>query len=540
MNQIATDPKRQSLGDALNALFTHEGQATPFAKRLISFSQALIPRARGWVLTRLPDDTWRVLPEGKLPDDAEVLADRALKDEAREVVAEGRALAAPVCLDTGEVAVLVIELQQGGQTGLALAFERLSMVSHLTYARHRPETVEHLQNLLKLLAQLKPGAAAEAMMQELADTLAQFMLADYAAVARFDGTSIADLHISGQVQAKRNAMLPAQLRDTLVETARLRLCTSERAYANGASGEGGLVFHLENPSRNKDILPLIAAAAEKMMPGGHRRRVQWRRVVRRMAVLSLLVGLAFVPIPDGVDLPATVAATSQRVITSPLDAPVLEMRVREGDSVVAGETVLTRFDTREIDLELIAAQAAYTRALLDRERARASRLAADLRTAEIEADRLAAEIDLLQARKDTAAVVAPITGIVLGEGLADLTGTILRRGDPLLQIADPSRLELDLSVQQSHIARLDVGAEGIFRPDFDPSLRFDTSLVFISPAAPSAERSPLYPGRADLMEQTKRLKPGMTGVVAMDRTWRPIWQVVWRGVRDWVLLRVWI
>ncbi|MEL6466194.1 MAG: HlyD family efflux transporter periplasmic adaptor subunit [Pseudomonadota bacterium] len=537
MNDVSNEPKRQSLGDALQSLFS-SAVATPFPKRLITFTQALIPGARTWVLAPTSDDTWLSWPDGPMPDHIEPLATKSLKDTDQCVQADGRCLGVPICLETGASAALVVELQQGGQAALALAFERLSLLSQLTFARHRPDAVVQLQRVLSLLPQLNKRSPEP--VQELADALAQFMSADYAAVARFDDSRISDLHISGQVSGKRNAILPATLRDTLAETARLRLCTSHRAFSGGANQSNGIVFHLENPSRNKDILPLIAAAADKMAPSEAYQRVRWKRLGRRAAMLLVVIGLSFIPIPDGVDLSATVAAISQRVITSPLDAPIQHINVREGDSVIAGETILAQFDTREIDLELIAAQASYTKALLDRERARASRLAADLRTAEIEADRLSADIELLQARKEMAQLIAPITGIVLGEGLADLKGTILRRGDQLLEIANPTSLELDISVPQSQIARVSVGANGVFRPDFDPSLRLDATLAVISPAASSAERNPLYPAKAKFAADTARLKPGMTGVVAVNRTWRPTWQVVWRELRNWVLLRLWV
>ncbi|MEM8653666.1 MAG: HlyD family efflux transporter periplasmic adaptor subunit [Pseudomonadota bacterium] len=537
MNDVSIEPTRQSLGDALQSLFASGGTA-PFPKRLVAFTQALVPGARAWVLSPTSDDGWTSWPEGSVSDQVQSLASTTLGDANQTVQVDGRCLGAPVCLDTGVTAALVIDVQQGGQAALALAFERLSLLSQLTFARHRPDALVQLQRILSLLPHLK-GPSSEAA-QELADALAHFMSADYAAVAQFDGVAVSELHISGQITGKRNAALPAALQDKLAETARLRLCTSERAFSGGPTRSDGIVFHLENPSRNKDILPLIAAATDKVSPSGAHRGARWKSWTRRAAIVCVLAGICFIPIPDGVDVSATVAATSQRVVTSPLDAPVLQVNVRGGDSVTAGDTVLARFDTREIDLELIAAQAAYTKALLDRERARASRLAAELRTAEIEADRLSADIELLQARKQTAELVAPITGIVLGEGLADLTGAILRRGDPVLQIADPTSLELDLAVPQSQIARLDLGAEGVFRPDFDPSLRFNTEVTVIFPAASSAERNPVYPAQAMIEGQTMRLKPGMTGVVALNRTWRPIGQVVWRELRNWVLLRIWI
>lgn len=537
MNQVSRDTAaRPSLSGALAAVFAPTG-TTPYPARLVEFTQALVPGSRAWVLTPGAEGAWSSQPKGA-PDDARALAARVLEPDAEAVLADPQCLAARMCLDTGAVGVLALEITQGGQTARAMAHERLSLLSHLSFATYRPEAVDSLQKILSHLAGLDRAEGGD--LQGLADLLAVFMSADYAAVARYDGARLHDLHISGQADMGKGGALPARLRDILTETARLRLCDQARAFAGEGARPDGLVFHIEGAARNGALLPLLAASAGKLAPEAARRRFDGRKWARRGAVVLGLAALSFVPVPDSVTLPAEVAALSQRVITSPLDAPLATMEVRAGDMVVAGETVLARFDTRELDLELIAAQAAYSRALLDRERARASRLAADLRTAEIEAERLAAEITLLEARKSTAVLIAPISGIVIGEGLGDLIGALLRRGDRVLQIADPGALELDVSVPQSQVAKIAVGAGGVFRPDFDPSLRFETVLASVSPAAPGSERRPLYPAQASLPPQTPRLRPGMTGVVAMNRDWQPIWRVAGRAIRDWVLLRLWV
>lgn len=538
----AQTPARQTLADALGAVFA-PGSSPPFAQRLVGFTEALIPEARAWVVMPAPDGATRTIPTDGLSETGVALACACLDPEADAIRADPRFLSARICLDTGKEAALVVEVRSGGQTARALAHERLSLLSRLSFATYKPETVDLLQRLLALFAafgKVRGDAAPETDLQAMADLLARFLSADYAAVARYDGTHLRDLHISGQADTGKAAALPAQLSSAMAETARLRLCTTTRAFTGDAGRSDGLVFHVEAPRRNASLLPFLAASAGRLAPQAARPGVQWKRWARRGAIALGLGALTLVPIPDGVSLPAEVAAVSQRIITSPLDATLSTMEVRAGDSVVAGETVLARFDTRALDLELIAARASYSRALLDRERARAGRLAADLRTAELEAERVLAEIDLLEARKETAVLIAPISGLVIGEGLADLTGALLRQGDRVLDIADPSALELDVSVPQSQVAKVSVGAIGAFRPDFDPSLRFETEVTALSPAAPSSERLPLYPAQAKLAGEVARLRPGMTGVVALDRSWRPIWQVAGQALRDWVLLRLWI
>ena len=546
MNTVPRPPQAQaavpqSLAEALAAVFSASAQ-TPFPQRLVSFTQALIPQAQAWVISLDAEGEASAHPATQVPNEAVSLAREALAPKASPVVTEPVFMAAKIALDTGQDAALVVELRGGGQTARALAHERLSLLARLSVATYRSETVDLLQSLLRFFADLGRLTGAEAPdLQSLADTLAAFFSADYAAVARFDGRQVFDLHISGQAQTGKGARLPAELKAAMAETARLRLCEQTRAFSAEPGQQDGLVLHLAAPRRNASMLPFLAASAGKLAPRAARRSIDWRAWMRRAAIAAGLCGVAFVPIPDSVSLPATVAAVSHRIVTSPLDAPLAGMDVRAGDRVIAGETVLARFDTRALDLELIAARATYSRALLDRERARAGRLAADLRTAELEAERVLADIALLEARKKTAVLVAPISGLVIGDGLGDMTGALMRRGDLVLEIADPSAMELDVSIPQTQVAKVGLEQEGAFRPDFDPSLRFETQIVSVSPAAPSGQRAPLFPAQASLSaDAVDTLRPGMTGVIALDRTWRPIWHVVGRGLRDWLLLRLWV
>ena len=538
MNQVSRQTQADappSLAHALNEVFTPRG-GVPFARRLVGFTEALMPGVQAYLVTAQDEDLHQIWPESSAPADALDLLRRLRDSEEMTILADRRFLAAPVCLEQGSTGFLVLEQTQGGQTGLALSHERLTLLSRLSFASFRPDLIAQLQEILQLLAHQNEGQA----LQALADRLCAFTGSDYAAVAHVKAGSLSDLHVSGQQISGKTAGLAAKLKREMKETARLNVVSSERAFAGSDLQTGGVVFHLEAPRRLDTLLPLFAGAAAQLAHTAPRATLPWRKI-RRWAIVVIFFGaLAFVPIPDGVDLPATVSSSAQRIITSPLDAPLQSISVRAGETVVAGETELARFDTEDIDLQLITAQSAYSKALLDRERARASRLAADLRATELEAEQIVAEITYLQARKANAILVAPISGLVIGENLGDLIGVHLRRGDQVLEIADPSVLELDVFVPQSQMGKVQAGAEGLFRPDFDPSLRIAMRLESISPAAPADDRAPLYPARALFEGTTDQLRPGMTGVVAVDRDFKPIGEIVWNALRDWVLLRLWI
>ncbi|MEO0693654.1 MAG: HlyD family efflux transporter periplasmic adaptor subunit, partial [Pseudomonadota bacterium] len=116
----------------------------------------------------------------------------------------------------------------------------------------------------------------------------------------------------------------------------------------------------------------------------------------------------------------------------------------------------------------------------------------------------------------------------------------VRQGETLMRVLDPSDLRLTLEVLDEDVADLAVGEAGVFRPDFDPSLTYAAQIASVSPALQEGREIAVFTGRATFQDDTPHLSPGLRGVVSIDRAWTPAWRVVWTGLRDWVLLRVWI
>jgi multidrug resistance efflux pump len=308
-------------------------------------------------------------------------------------------------------------------------------------------------------------------------------------------------------------------------------------------GEGqdhGLVLVAEGLGRNAELVPLLASTVRIAAPRARAKKPFMQRM-RGWAVAALiLIGVVMVPLPDGTKLSATVTAENFRIITAPYSAAIVDMAVADNQSVTGDETVLARLDVTETVNELIASQADFAAALLEREGARADRNAAALRNAELEAERIAARITLLEAQRDAATLVAPISGLVIGPDLQGRRGSVVSQGDVLMQIADPVAFRLDVNIQQDQLAKLTTDMAGVFRPDFDPSLAFDVTLTAISPAALDTERAPVFPGRAALPAEVDALRHGMTGVVSVDREWRPAGLQLWDAIQDWFLLRLWL
>ncbi|MFK7752893.1 MAG: efflux RND transporter periplasmic adaptor subunit [Sedimentitalea sp.] len=525
----------RDLMGAVQACFSASVAHPPFPERLVQLAAALTT-SRDVTFWLAGEDTPTCV--ARTPETTANVADIAhLFGDVPGVQRVTDHLAATVALPGQGTGLLLLGLPNSGNIAQSLAYERCALLSSLSFAQFRNDDLLGQTQMAQQVTRLAQGDASG--LAELCDTLAALTGADYAAAALVRDGQVGKVTISGQTQQGKRAALPARLTSDLDATVRNRLLQDDRAYAGTAQGDG-IALHLASPVKNAATLTLAAflyTRAQTRLPG---RRLSLKTLAKTVTALALIVAIGFVPIPDGIDLPAQVEPVNKRIITAPFTAAIRQVNVVENATVHADDTALVSLDTREFDIELISLEAERANAVLERETARANRNAALLRNAELEVARLDARATLLDLRKTSARITAPIAGQVLLQGLDQRVGATVRQGDALFEIADPTQLRLSLGIVERLIARVNVGQSGVFRPDFDPSLRFDVEIARISPALDNAEETPLVQARAELIGAPGTLRPGLNGVITLDQTFRPIWQVLWRNIRQWYMLRLWL
>ena len=518
---VAAEPVR-SLADALAECL--DGPE-PFAEALAPLAAALTT-ARAAHVFEAGGERPRLLActRPSRSEEAAALAAQVLASGEPQAVAEGL-LASRMALEGGPGA-LVLTLPEG-RVARALAMERATLLAAVAAARHDHPGLAALRRAVAAAGSVGRGEDAE---RALADALAALTGAAVAAVGRRASGSIA---IAGQAEGARRAALPDRLRREMKEG----LPGPGRHLARGPAG--GWVLWAEGVARAGELVPLVAAALEREAAGAAPAGLDRRRVARHLVAAAGLAALALAPIPDGVDVPATVAAAERRVVTAPFTAALAEVLVGGGREAVAEGAPVARLDTGEVELDLIAARAERAEAVLRREAARSGLDAAALRGAELEADRLRARIDALEARRERGTLRAPIAGTAVAMGLGERRGAVVRQGETLLEIEGPGPMELELAVPQSRMGRLAEGASGRFRPDFDPALSVEARVTLLSPAAAEAERAPVFRGEAALLGGVEGLRPGVSGVLQLERERRPLGAIAWDRLRGWVLLNLW-
>ena len=159
-----------------------------------------------------------------------------------------------------------------------------------------------------------------------------------------------------------------------------------------------------------------------------RRRNAW---LWRTAGAGAAIGLlAVLPRVDAVEAPATFQPEWQQVISAPFDGVVERSTVQPGDRVEAGTTALARLETREIELEIAAANARAANELRDATVARAAGRPAQEQLALLAAKRADAKLALLRHRLAAAELRTPVSGVIISGDLRRSLGQPVLRGQP--------------------------------------------------------------------------------------------------------------
>lgn len=217
-----------------------------------------------------------------------------------------------------------------------------------------------------------------------------------------------------------------------------------------------------------------------------------------------LVAVRTLPLTRGVDVNGTLKAVRSAYVKARVAGEILEVAVREGEAVRAGQ-VLVRIDPTELDLRLRQAEhnAQAARAQLDiaqRALANSQALVAQgfvspttLDTAQ--ANRAAADatlqaalaaVDLARKARADATLLAPLSGLV-AQRLAE-PGERIGVDGRVLEIVDLSQLELEAAVPQDVAPAVRVGAPARLRVDgVDGPL--DARVARLNPSAQPGTRA---------------------------------------------------
>ena len=294
-----------------------------------------------------------------------------------------------------------------------------------------------------------------------------------------------------------------------------------------------------------------AATSRKVLAGAVGPRHTWAKITA-IAIVLALAFLIFAKGPDRIEAPFVLRATELRVVSAPFDGFIDEVHVELNDPVIADATDLATLATDELRLrqsELLTERASYaTRAdVAERELE-----TAEVRINQLEAERIGAQIELIQYQLDRARIIAPIDGFVLTTGdLERKAGIPVKTGDVLFEIAPLKELHAELAVPEDRIADMhrtsegDETMRGRLASVSHPGVYIPFEVDRIHPVAEQIDQRNVFIVRVRLLldEMDQRpdwLLPGMEGVAKVEVGRKPYFRIWTRAITNWARMKLWI
>jgi biotin carboxyl carrier protein len=256
-----------------------------------------------------------------------------------------------------------------------------------------------------------------------------------------------------------------------------------------------------------------------------------------VAGVALLIVLTAVwPVRYRVAATVGVETLSGRFIAMPFEARLLEVNVKPGEQVTAGQSLLL-LDGRPLRLELEGLQTELQQAVKEREAALASRRIADAQQASLEQKKLQRKIDLVSDRLQRLSVTSPIDGVVVSGDLRRHIGSPLELGQTLLEVAAMDSVAIELEIAEHEIGFVSKGMDTRVKIDAIGGESMDLELQEIYPAAEVREDRNVFIGRIEVPNVDGSLRPGMQGKAVAYGPLRP-W--IWSWVRGTVERCLWM
>ena len=235
------------------------------------------------------------------------------------------------------------------------------------------------------------------------------------------------------------------------------------------------------------------------------KRILWVSSVAALALLCVL------PVKHRVSTTAFIDAADRQVLVAPEDGFILSAHARAGDFVEEG-ALLATLDTRELSLsadkwlsEKTKNDQAYAKALAVHDRIELSRLRAD-------AQRIDAELNLVQQKLRRSEIRAPFNGVLLTGDWTQALGAPVGLGDVLFELASTEQYRLILEVDEHDVSYIQPGQMADLRMASLPGSSFKAELEAVMPVAVSEQGRSAFQITAAIDGGANKLQPGMQGV----------------------------
>lgn len=242
------------------------------------------------------------------------------------------------------------------------------------------------------------------------------------------------------------------------------------------------------------------------------RPIQWLRRWRWIlsGIILFSFALAAWPMPYLMDCNCELATTDRRYAVAPYAGTLKQVLVKPGEVVAAG-TLLATMDDRELNIELAGKQAAYERERNQIASWRANGDLAKARIAELESERIAQEIALLNHHVTHREIRAPIAGTIVQGDLVELMGAPVEIGNNLFEVAGLADLLVQVEIPEYQYRFARPGQVVRLYLEAFPYEVFEGKIERLHPRATTREERNVFVAELRLPNVDNKMRPGMKG-----------------------------
>jgi multidrug efflux pump subunit AcrA (membrane-fusion protein) len=299
-------------------------------------------------------------------------------------------------------------------------------------------------------------------------------------------------------------------------------------------------------------LPFLAPgrqlrAARRQLAGSRRRKT----LIRLWSAGAVLGLLALYPSMEQVDANCNLLPVQRAVVVPEIPGRLERILVKEGDPVEK-DAAIAQLDSRRIETDLAANAQERQRFQAESERYRSLGDEANAQVALLQA-RVADQTEKkLRADLESATLRSPIRGVVLSKDLDLRAGEFLQTGAPFAELADLSRWELVVEVDEKKIGRVEMALSRnpgglpvrylLYSHSADTlAARLRQPSQISSFAQPRENQSVFLLSIRDVEIPARLLpamRPGLTGRAKVQLGRKPLAYLTACRVWDWLRLRL--
>lgn len=265
----------------------------------------------------------------------------------------------------------------------------------------------------------------------------------------------------------------------------------------------------------------------------------WKLKLATLLFALVLLVAALVPSSQRPAFTARVEAEDRMIMSAPFDGFLSGAPFQPGDSVGAGETLVS-LDDSDIRLQLTQRRSELAETETQLQAARAQRDSARVRQLETRRDQGLIAVSLLERQLERATLRVDRPVLVVGGDAWRRVGDRVRLGEPLLEVASPDRFQLRAFVGEDWISSLAEGTSGsvVLTAFPDRPIPVTLSVVGRDPAMTNGEYA--FPVLLDLAAPSDlAVLDGMRGVVRLDLGEGSLLYVYTYGLRRWFDRTLW-